>query len=285
MERKAMLQKIIKICLIILLIIILFPLWFMISGSLMGKEELLTRVSAMLFSIDESYVNWSLLPKQPGLWSYLELLLDTPEFFVTFWNSVKITVYSVIGQVVVATTAAWGLTMYSFRGQKWILSIYTILMMLPFQVLVLPEYYVLQKLHLYDTHLAIILVLIFSPLSVFLLVQNFKSLPIQQVEAARLEGAGEWAIFWKIGLPHAKPGIISVMILCFIESYSTVEHPQAFLETKQLMSLAQYLPQIDLSDAGIALAASVVALIPCILIALLGEEYFEDGIMMKEQDL
>ena len=280
--RQVIRKRLFLVVFICLLVIMLFPVWAVFVGSFMGKEELYVNVRGIITAAEGEYARWSLLPKQPALWSYIELLLGTPEYFVTFWNSVKVTVISVVGQIVVAVLAAWGISIYPLRWKKSVIALYIILMMMPFQVFMLPQYFVLQNLRLYDTHWAVILPMIFSPFAVFLLVQNFKTMPKEMVEAARLEGADEWTILWKIGIPHAKAGIITVMLLCFIECWGMVEQPGAFIENKQLMLLSEYLPHINMSDAGFALAASALALIPCILLVLLCAEYFEEGLGMKQ---
>lgn len=136
-------------------------------------------------------------------------------------------------------------------------------------------------LQLYDTFGAIIVPFLFSPFAVFLLVQNFKTLPVEMLEAARLDGASEWMIFRKIGIPYGKTGIISVMMLCFIDAWGMVEQPNAFIENKQLMLLSEYLPHIEVNDGGFALAIAVFTLIPCILLILLCSEYFEEGLRLK----
>ena len=272
-------KKMIRFFLILLMLMMLYALWFLLAGSLMGTEELKENIAPLLYSAEAGYAAWSFLPTQPELWSYVKVLFDTPEFFVTFWNTIKVTLITVAGQTAVALLAAWGLAVYRFWWKKWVMFLYTILMMLPFQVLMLPEYYVLQKTRLYDTHWGLIFPLIFSPFAVFLLVQNLKSLPIECLEAARLDGASEWTLFWKLGLPHAKAGIMTVMVLCFIECWSMIEQPQAFLENKRLTLLSQYLPEISYEQIGTGLAEATLAVIPCVLIILLGAEYFERGIL------
>ena len=273
-----------RILLFLLMLFMLYPVWFLVSGSLMGTEELRDAVAPLLYSTEEGYVSWRFLPGQPELWAYVKVLFDTPEFFVTFWNTVKVTLITVAGQTITALLAAWGLAVYRFWWKKWVALLYTILMMMPFQVLMLPEYYVLQKTHLYDTHWSLILPLIFSPFAVFLLVQNLKSLSGECLEAARLDGASEWKLFWKLGVPHAKAGILTVMVLCFIECWSMIEQPQAFLEDKRLTLLSQYLPEISYEQIGSGLAEAVLAVIPCILLILLGAEYFERGLLAGQEE-
>ena len=99
----------------------------------------------------------TLFPDFPTLSPFVELLLDSPGFFVMFWNSCLQTGAVLFGQMVVAVPAAWAFAMYSFPGKKLMFMGYIILMILPFQVLMTPDYFVLNRLHLLDTHLAVIL--------------------------------------------------------------------------------------------------------------------------------
>lgn len=277
-------KVILKLILLALLLLMLYPLWFLLFGSFMGSEELAGYLYPLKYSSGEGYVSWPFLPRQPELWSWISVLLDTPEFFASFWNTVKVTAITTAGQTATAVLAAWGLSMYRVYWGKWLTVLYTLLMMMPFQVFMLPEYFVLKKTNLFDTHWALILPMIFSPFAVFLLLQNFKSLPAECLEAARLDGASEWVLFWKIGIAHAKPGIVTVAVLCFVQCWSMVEQPLAFLETKSLTLLSQYLPQVEIEEAGAGLAQAVLSVVPCVLVLLVGAEYFTQGILAKQDE-
>lgn len=225
-----------------------------------------------------SYASWRLFPRYPTLKNIVGLLLDSPEFFQMFWNSVKITGGILMGQLLIGTPAAWGLARYSFRGRKWIYLLYIIMMMMPFQVTMLSEYLVLDRLQLLDSHAAIILPGIFSTFSVFIMYRFFCSIPESILEAARMDGAGELRIFFHIGIPLGASGIISALVLSFLECWNMIEQPMTFLTTKSLWPLSLFLPRIDDSNAGISLSASLAALIPAVLIFLAGQEYLEQGI-------
>ena len=99
------------------------------------------------------------------------------------------------------------------------------------------------------------------------------------MESARLDGAGEIKIFLKIGLPLGSPGIISAMVLGFLEYWNLIEQPMAFLKTKSLWPLSLLLPNISLNDAGMAFASSVIVLLPALLVFLAGQDYLEQGII------
>lgn len=265
---------------IILTIVALFtvaPLVFLLTGTLMGNGELFDLLAPALGQGD-GYASWHLLAQYPTLRNVVELLLDSPEFFQMFWNSVKISFGIVLGQVVFGMPAAWGLACYSFRGKKALYLLCIILMMMPFQVTMLSEYLVLDKLHLLDSLAAVILPGIFSTFSVFLMYRFFCAIPKSIVEAARMDGANEWQIFLHIGVPLGSSGMISAVILSFLESWNMIEQPMTFLKTKSLWPLSLFMPEIQAGNAGVSLCASLVALLPAVLLFLSGQDYLEQGI-------
>ena len=151
-------------------------------------------------------------------------------------------------------------------------------MLLPFQVTMLSSYLVLNQLNLVNTHWAVILPAACSTYPVFLIYRGFSSIPGALLQAARIDGAGEWRIFWKIGLPLASNGILSAVVLGFLEYWSLIEQPLAFLEDQSLWPLSLYLPEIRLDQAGYSFAASVITLIPPAFVFLIGQDYLEKGI-------
>ena len=137
---------------------------------------------------------------------------------------------------------------------------------------------VLDGLGLMNSHLAVILPAACSTFPVFLTYRGFLSIPPALLEAARLDGAGEWLIYRKVGLPLASNSILSAMVLGFLEYWSLIEQPLAFLQDQALWPLSLYLPEIRLDQAGYSFAASVITLLPPVFIFLMGQEYLEQGI-------
>lgn len=258
-------------------VLAVLPVFFLLTGLLMDGQEIYVYLKPVL-SGSQGYAGWRLFPAYPTLKNLVQILLDSPEFFVMFWNSVKITGCSMAGQLLFGLPAAWALARFTFTGKKIIYNIYILLMMLPFQVMQLSEYLVLDKLHLLDTHLAVILPGIFSTFSVFLMVRFFQGIPESVLEAARIDGAGEWQIFFRIGIPLGASGILSAMVLSFLECWSMIEQPMTFLKTKSLWPLSLFLPEITKENAGFALCASFFIILPAILVFLTGQEYMEQGI-------
>lgn len=255
-----------------------FPVFFLASGSLMGTGELKELLQPVLTG-GEGFASWKLFPRYPTLRSYVELLLDSPEFFVMFWNSVKLTGGILVGQLLVGVPAAWGFARFSFPGKKLLFIIYIALMMMPFQVMMLSNYLVLDSLGLLDTLTGIIFPAVFSTFPVFIMYRFFEGIPEALMEAARLDGAGELMLFIRVGLPLGSPGIISAMVLGFLEYWNLIEQPMAFLKTKSLWPLSLFLPNINMEKAGLAFAASAVVLLPAVLVFLAGQDYLEQGII------
>lgn len=244
----------------------------------MGAEELKASYGGVLGGGTEA-VRLELLPVYPTLKPYVELLLDSPDFFVMFWNSVKQVVPILIGQVLIGMPAAWAFGRYRFRGRRILFLLYMILMIMPFQVTMVSSYLVLSELSLMDTHPAIILPGIFSAFPVFIMQKFFRSIPDALVEAAMVDGAGQFRIFLHVGVPLGLPGIMASVLLNFLEYWNAIEAPMTFLKTKSKLPLSLYLPQITTDQMGSSFAASIVMMLPAVLIFLWGQEYLEQGIV------
>ena len=271
-------KRIVFIILVAISIFMCFPVIFLLAGSFMSVDELNTYLAPIFAEKSKEYVSWGLLPSYPTLRAYVELLFDTPEFFVMFWNSVKIVFLSVAGQLIVGVAAAWGFARYKFPFKKILFTLYIVVMLLPFQVTMLSNYLVLDKLKILDTHASIILPAIFSTFSVFIMYRFFCNIPEAILESARLDGASELKIFYKLGIPLGMPGIMSAVILQFLEYWNLIEQPLTFLKDKKLWPLSIYLPNVTLDNAPMAFTASAVTLIAAIIVFFAGQSYLEQGI-------
>ena len=258
-------------------LIMILPVLMMLSNSIMGGQELKEAYGAVLGG-DTGKLSARLLPVYPTLAPYVELLLDSPDFFVMFWNSVKQVFSVMLGQTFVGTMAAWAFARYEFRGRRPLFLLYMILMVMPFQVTMVSSYLVLSKLSLLDTHLAVILPGIFSTFPVFIMEKFFRAIPKEVFEAAKVDGAGEFTTFLRIGIPPGSPGIISALILNFLEYWNAVEAPMTFLKTKSKLPLSLYLPEITTDQMGVSFVASVVMMLPAVLGFLWGRDYLQKGI-------
>ena len=257
--------------------IMLLPIWIAVTGAFSSQWELTENLRPVLGN-GQGLAKWTLLPQSPTLKSLVQVLLDSPEFFTMFWNSVTITAGILLGQFAVAVPAAWGLA--KLHLPRKLGNLYMVLMLLPFQVLMYPEYLVLKSLGLLNTLWAVILPGVFSAYPVFLLTRFFGAIPEEILEAARLDGAGEWQIFRYIALPLGLPGLLSVGILSFLDAWNLIEQPMTFLKNRALWPLSLFLPETTLTDAGLGFAAALLMLIPALLLFGLCQDALEQGIAL-----
>ena len=261
-------------------LLVCLPIILLITGSVMSNGEL-RQYLGPVFSDRMEYVSWKLVPDYPTFANYGRLLFMTPQFFVLFWNSIKMVGCILVGQMVVGVPAAWAFSVYHVKGNRALFALYVVLMLLPFQVTMLSGYLVLNRLEMLDTQWAVIVPAIFSTLPVFITYGGFRCIPPQLFEAARIDGAGEWKIFYKIGLPLGKSGLLSAMVLGFLEYWNMMEQPMAYLEDKSLWPLSLYLPEITWAQAGYAFTASIITLIPAVFVFVWGQDYLEQGIIFS----
>ena len=275
------------LCLLALVLLSLFTvwvLWFMGMGALTPEDELQVTLGPALQTQSAGQAAWCILPSWPTLQPLVQLLLDTPAFFAMFWNGCKLAAPQILGQLLVAAPAAWVFSKLPFPGRKLLYAVYLILMVLPFQITMVPNYLVLDMLGLMDTPLAVILPGIFSAFPVFIMKKGFDAVPDALLEAAALDGAGPLRCFAVIGLPLGLPGILSALILDGIEAWNAIEQPMLFLRDSADWPLSLYLSEITVEDLGLAMAASLMMLIPPLLLFLAGQKYLEQGIGLSVSD-
>lgn len=261
-------------------LLVCLPIVLLVTGSVMSNGELQQHLSPV-FSDAMEYISWKLIPNYPTFGNYGRLLFMTPQFFVLFWNSVKMVGCILAGQLLIGIPAAWAFAVYKVKGSRVLFVLYVVLMLLPFQVTMLSSYLVLNKLGMLNTQSAVILPAVFSTFPVFLTYGGFRSIPMQLLEAARIDGAGELKILFKIGLPLGKSGLLSAMVLGFLEYWNMMEQPMAFLEDKSLWPLSLYLPEITWAQAGYAFTTSIITLIPAVFVFIWGQDYLEQGIIFS----
>ena len=272
-------RKAVWLLLIVLALLAVYPVIFLSAGSLMGADELEDCLGAVVSGV-EGYASFPVLPRYPTLQHFAEVLLDSPEFFVMFWNSILITFGVLGGQFVAGTMAAWGFARYEFPCKRGIFLLYIVIMLLPFQVLMLSDYLLLDRLRLLDSLWAIILPGMFSTFPVFIMYRFFAEIPDSLIESARLDGAREWQLFWYLALPMGSSGIIAALVLGFLEYWSLIEQPLTFIKDKSKLPLSVFLPDLTMTGkAGFLFAVSVVTFLPAIMVFMGGRDYLEQGIM------
>lgn len=260
--------------------VVLMPLLTTLGASFMDADELLRHIRPVTGGA-YGYASTPLIPSLPTLRQYVALLLDSPRFLKMFWNSIGIVLPIVLGQVAVGSLAAWGFAHYRFPGRNPLFMGYIALMMMPFQVTLVPSFLVLDSMQLVDTHWAVILPGMFGAFGVFLLRQFFITVPQSLLESARIDGAGEIRTLISIGLPLGKTGIASLFVLSFLDNWNLIEPPMTFLRTQDRWPLSLYLTYIGADNLEISMAASVITLLPPLLLFLYCESHLVRGIQMS----
>jgi multiple sugar transport system permease protein len=262
----------------VLSLLIIYPVITVILLSVKDTDELSRTIFPLLNDTD-SYVKIGYLPQYPTLAHFKKLLFLTPEFYTVFWNSILTTGAILLFQCVASIPAAWAFSRFNFKGKKILFNLYVIFMLMPFQVTMLSQYLVLNDAGLMNTRWSIILPAVFSTFPVFLTYRGFSDIPGDVLDSARIDGANEFKVLWYIGIPLGKQGILSCIILCFLDYWNMVEQPLAFLKDKTLWPLSLYLPSLNLSQAEMILSASVITLIPAVFVFIIGQDYLEQGII------
>lgn len=264
---------------------LLFPVIYMLSNSFMSSREVMENYRAISETAVEEgekpEITFSLIPDEVSFMQYYNVLLRKPKFLFMFWNSVIVTLPIMLGQILVATMAAYAFAKLKFPFSDKIFFIYIIVMMMPFQVTLVPNYIILDKLNLMGTYWSIIWPGVFSTFGVFLLRQFMISIPDDYCEAAKIDGAGYWKSFWTVLLPQCKGAIASLAILVFIDNWNMVEQPLIFLKDETMHPLSIFLSRINSQEIGIAFACGILYMVPTLLIFLYGENYLIEGIELS----
>ena len=262
----------------------LMPTVLTITNSFMTQSEITANYGQVFQNATDgkSYIkdtiNLKFIPDKVSFSQYFTVLLKSPDFLYKFWNSVILVAPIVLAQLAVASVAAYGFTRWRGKVRDTIFFAYVILMLMPYQVTLVPNYLVSDFLGLLNTRWAIILPGAFAPFSVFLLTKSMRRIPVSLIESAKLDGAGEWQIFWNICLPQCRSALYSIAILVFIDYWNMVEQPLILLPDASQQPLSVYLSQINAGEIGIAFAAAVIYMVPGLLMFLHGEAYLVEGI-------
>lgn len=267
-------------------VLFLLPTVLTITNSFMSQSELSANYGQvftnMTTSTGKTYiadqVNLKFIPDKVSFSQYITALFKSPDYLIKFWNSMILVVPIVILQVSVAAVAAYGFTRWRGRIRSFLFFFYVILMLMPYQVTLVPNYLVSSWLHLIDTRWAIIFPGAFAPFSVFLLTKFMRRIPVSLIEAAKLDGSSEWQIFTQICLPQCRSALYSIAILVFIDYWNMVEQPLILLPDTLKQPLSVYLSTINANEVGVAFAVAVIYMIPALLLFLHGEEYLVEGI-------
>lgn len=265
-------------------IMFILPTVLTVTNSFMTQSEITANYGKVFSNVkdNKSYIsdkiNLKFIPDKVSGSQYASTLFKSPDYLLKFWNSVILVVPIVILQVSFACLSAYGFTRWRGRVRDAIFFSYVILMLMPYQVTLVPNFLVSEWLGIINTRWAIIFPGMFTPFSVFLITKFMRRIPKSLIESAKLDGSGEWQIFKNICLPQCKGAIFSTAMLVFVDYWNMVEQPVVLLPDAAKQPLSVYLSVINSGEIGIAFAVAVIYMIPCLLLFLYGEDYLTEGI-------
>ena len=240
---------------------------FMGTRNQYGKQLMEIKLSQEMFSLDQ----------------YWRVLIQDTSILRYYFNSIMYTVAILLGQAVVIPMLAYALSRFSFRGRDVIAFAVIVLLLLPFQVTMVPTVLTLRSIGLMDTMWAIILPSLASPFYVFLLRQSMVGIPGELFEAAQIDGAGPIRCYFHIALPVSKAIIGAAVALSFADCWNMVEQPLVFLPMREDMHpLSVAFNQLSQESTGIEFAGATLYILPALMIYLFFQKDIMTGIQLSE---
>ncbi len=249
--------------------IMLLPFAWMLSASLKTNVE-----------VFEFPIEW--IPKNPQ-WRNYVTIWSKIDFGRFYFNTIKLTVIITLLQLATCSLAAYAFAKIDFPERNALFVAYIATLIVPFQVIMVPQFILFRRLGLVNRHLALILLQAFSPFGVFLMRQFYLSVPNELVEAARIDGLSEFGIYRKIMLPLSKPALASLTIFTFVFVWNDFLGPLIYLHSGHLrtiqLGIRMFISQYT-AEYALIMAASVCSLIPVVIVFLACQRYFVEGITL-----
>lgn len=252
-------------------IVFLLPFAWMISASFKVEEEVLT------FPIQWIPATWNAAANYQEVWT------GNLPFFLYYWNSIKVSILTTITSVTISALAAYGFAKIQFKGREALFLIVLATYMIPPQTLLVTQFLLYRWIGLYDTHTGLILLNSFSVFGTFMLRQFYMGISNEMLESAKIDGAGHFRIFWHIALPLVRPAIATYAILRFIWTWNDYQNPLIFLRSEHLYTIQ--LGVAAFADAhgsiySLMMAASVSAIVPLLIVFVIGQKHVIEGIQL-----
>ena len=222
------------------------------------------------------------LPAKP-MWSNFKQVwcVENVNMMKSYGNSIIIVFFSTVGQIAIASLAAYAFAKIQFKGKNFVFMMFLASMMIPGQVTIIPRFMLFKSMWLYNTLWSFILPFCFSTTAIFMLRQFYIVLPNDLMEAAKIDGAGHFRIFLQVLMPLTKPAMITLVILAFIGSWNEYLSPLIFITKQEKYTVAQairwYLLD-ELQRYDLTMAAATIAIVPVIILFISCQKYFVEGI-------
>ncbi|MEO8393103.1 MAG: carbohydrate ABC transporter permease [Chloroflexota bacterium] len=263
-------RLLIYILMIGLVLLILVPLWWMVSTSLKPQQFIL-KMPPDLIPNPLSFEGYTTLAQQVDLAR-------------TFFNSLFVGIVSTAGQVLVASMAAYAFARMRWRGRNVVFLLYLATMMIPSVVLVIPQFIIIRLLGWTNTYWALIIPPLFNAFGTFLLRQAFQALPRDFEEAAFIDGANHFTVFWRVLLPLVKPTLATLTVLSYMGSWNAYLWPLFVARTPLVKTLPVVLAELQggpqaLTEWNVVMAGAVVTVLPLLIAYVLAQKWFVQSVV------
>ena len=232
----------------------------------------------------------NLIPNPLTLQNYVDLFEDLPNhaFPYLVFNSFKISLLALLGQILTCAMAAFAFAIVKFRGRDFLFALLLATMMIPPQVSLIPNFIIFKYLHLIGSQWPLILPAFWGgAFGTFLLRQYFLTIPRDLVDAARMDGASLFDVFWRIYLPLSKPAVAALAIFSFKDSWNDLLHPLVYLptdmrQTTLTVGLAFFQQQLQLGGKfTVLMAGAFLSIVPLLIIFFIAQRQFIEGIALS----
>ena len=272
-----------RFLLVILALVILLPVIVTVLYSFFSPEEIRAFMDTRGSFSDTAWMDARLSPRMFSLSQYWKILIVDTSVLRMFAMSVFYTVMILLGQAVFVPMLAYALSRFQFKGRNIVFMAILLLMLLPYQVTMVPNVLTLKRMGLMNTVWAVILPLWFAPFYVFLLRQFMASLPNELFEAAQVDGAGTIRCYFHVALPVCRPAIGAALALSFADCWNLVEQPMTYLSQRtELQPLSVMFNQLVSESTGVEFAGAVIYMLPALFVYLYFLEDILSGIQLTE---
>jgi len=254
----------------------LVPFYFVVNGSLKTEAEVQAGDFIRLPKSSQ-VIQWKNYPRA--------LSKEKMNFWPALANTVVITTSCVVGQIVSCSLVGFGFARFSFRGRTILFMTMLSTMMLPAQVTMIPVFILFRAMGWIDSFWPLIVpAWLASPFFVFMFRQFFTQVPEELIEAARIDGASNWRIYWQLMLPLSGPVIAIVCIYTFLGAWNDFLAPLIYLNSPEnrtlTLALNAFKSQYGTTDVQLLMAASVVCMLPCVILFFAAQKYFVESVAM-----
>lgn len=258
-------KYLIYLLLVALSLVFLFPLFWMLTTALQAPGE---AASGAVF------------PKS-SQWSNFVDAWKAANFSLMFVNSLIVSTAVTLGQIVTSALAGYAFARINFLGKKTLFALFLSTMIIPFQMIVIPIFIILQHLGWIDTYMALIVPNLANAFGIFLFRQFFLTIPHEIEEAAMIDGASRWQVLWRIMFPLARPAAVTLFLFTFIAEWNDLFKPLVFTQSEDLRTvqfgLTVFQEQFN-TNYTLLMAASTIVTVPVLILFLIGQKQFIRGI-------